>query len=183
MSSREAEVQSVAIGTRPGADGVVLFAAGLAALICLARVGLNGDGVIAGFVAFVLVRLAAIDAKTRILPNRIVLPSTGVVLAAHAVVTPPRAGWFLVAAAGAAGAFLVLALLRPGALGMGDVKLAMLLGAALGGAVVPALALGSFSAGLFAAGLVFVRGREALKSEMPLGPFLAFGGLVLLLLA
>jgi leader peptidase (prepilin peptidase) / N-methyltransferase len=181
VTTREAEIQPAAVSTRLGADGLVLFAAGVGALLCLARVGLNGEGVIAAFVAFVLVRLAAIDFRSRLLPNRIVLPATTVVLLAHLVLTPSRAPWFLLAAAGAAGAFFIPALLRPGALGMGDVKVAMLLGAALGGAVVPALMVGSFAAGVFAAGLVLVRGRGALRMQMPLGPFLAFGGLVLLL--
>jgi prepilin signal peptidase PulO-like enzyme (type II secretory pathway) len=63
---------------------------------------------------------------------------------------------------------------------MGDVKLALLLGAALGPKVVPALTLGLFAVGVFAAGLVFVRGRSALKTDIPLGPFLAAGALLVL---
>jgi prepilin signal peptidase PulO-like enzyme (type II secretory pathway) len=63
---------------------------------------------------------------------------------------------------------------------MGDVKLAMLLGAALGRDVVAALTLGLFAAGAFALLLVLARGRPALKTEIALGPFLAFGGLAVL---
>jgi leader peptidase (prepilin peptidase) / N-methyltransferase len=181
MSSREAEVQPVGASSRTEARGIAPVAAAVAALLCLARIGLNGEGVISAFLAFVLVWLAAIDLRERILPNRIVVPATVGVLAAHALVTPHDALQYLVAAVVAGALFLVPALLRPGALGMGDVKLAMLLGAGLGSDVVPALTLGLVAAGLYAAALVFTRGRAAMKTEMPLGPFLAVGAILLLL--
>jgi leader peptidase (prepilin peptidase)/N-methyltransferase len=151
------------------------------AILCIAGIGLSGDGLIAAFVAFVLVQLAAIDYRERILPNRIVLPATAVVLVAHAAVSPRHIAVYVIAALVAGGAFLLPALLRPGALGMGDVKLAMMLGAALGAKAVTALMLGLFVAGLFAIGLVLVRGRSAMKSDVALGPFLALGGLIVLL--
>lgn len=181
MSSHEAQVQPTAATSSLRADGAVPLASAVAALLCLTRVGLNADGLIAAFVGFILVWLAAIDLRERILPNRIVLPATGFVLAAHVALEPSHAFRSLLSAVAAGAIFLVPALIRPDALGMGDVKLAMLLGAALGGQVVPALALGLLLAGLFAAGLVFTRGRTALRIQMPLGPFLVLGGLVVLL--
>jgi leader peptidase (prepilin peptidase)/N-methyltransferase len=181
VTVREPAAPRVAVDARFGADTAVMVAAAVAALLCLIRVGLSAEGVLAAFVAFVLVRLAEIDVRHRILPNRIVLPATGALLVAHASIAPSRWPEWVLAAGGAAVVFLSPALLRPGALGMGDVKLAMLLGAALGRSVVPALLLGLFAAGLFAGALVLLRGRPALKTEMPLGPFLAFGGLAVLL--
>jgi leader peptidase (prepilin peptidase)/N-methyltransferase len=181
MSAPEAEVQPVAEGPKFDARAVAPFAAAVTALLCFARAGLNGDGLIAGFVGFVLVWLAAIDLRERILPNRIVLPATVAVLAAHALLTPHDVLQYVVAAFAAAALFFLPAAIRPGALGMGDVKLAMLLGAALGSAVTGALMLGLFATGVFALGLVFVRGRAALKTQIALGPFLAFGGLAVLL--
>ena len=181
MSTREAEVQPVGASSRVDTRGIVPIAAAVAALLCLARVGLDGDGLIAAFLAFVLVWLAAIDLRERILPNRIVIPATVGVLAAHALLTPHDVLQYLVAAVAAGALFLLPALLRPGALGMGDVKLAVLLGAGLGSDVVPALTLGLFAAGFYAVVLVFMRGRAAMKTEMPLGPFLAFGAILLLL--
>ena len=84
----------------------------------------------------------------------------------------------------AAGVFLgAAATIRPGDLGMGDAKLALLLGALLGTEVLTALVIGFC---LFAAvGLtLLVRdGRPALKRTLPLGPFLALGALAMLLLA
>jgi leader peptidase (prepilin peptidase)/N-methyltransferase len=181
MSAREAEVRPDAANARPDAGWVVGAGGAVVALLCLVRLGLDGDGVIAAFVAFALVWLAAIDLRERILPNRIVLPATVAVLAAHALVTPRDVLQYLIAALAAGAVFLLPALVRPGALGMGDVKLGVFLGAALGSAVVPALTLGLFSAGLYAIGLVLVRGRAAMKTQMPLGPFLAFGAIVVLL--
>jgi leader peptidase (prepilin peptidase)/N-methyltransferase len=180
MTTRKAAAPAVPRATEPG-EALVAAGAACAAVLALGRVGMNGDGVIAGFVAFVLVWLAAIDFRDRILPNRIVVPSAAVVFVAHVALSPSRTPEFLLAAVGAALALLIPALIRPGALGMGDVKLAMLLGAALGGDVVAALIVGLFAAGAFALLLVVVNGRPALKTEIALGPFLAFGGLVALL--
>jgi leader peptidase (prepilin peptidase) / N-methyltransferase len=174
------EIEAKHLPVRPANDWPVVAAGAFVGLLCLVHAGFGGAGVLAAFVAFVLVRLAAIDLRTRLLPNRIVLPTTVVALLAHAVLTPTSPEWLL-AALGAGLVFLVPALLRPGALGMGDVKLAMLLGATVGYSVVTALCLGLFAAGLFAMGFVLVRGRAAMKSDIALGPFLALGGLVAML--
>jgi leader peptidase (prepilin peptidase)/N-methyltransferase len=179
-ATREAEVRPVA-SSAVATEALMPIGAVAAAVVCLARVGLTGEGMVAAFVGFVLVWLAVIDIRERILPNRNVLPATAFVLAANIALEPDKAAQWVLSAFAAAAIFLVPALIRPDALGMGDVKLAMLLGAALGPQVVSALALGLFTAGLFAVGLVLARGRAAMKVQVPLGPFLAFGGLVLLL--
>jgi len=68
------------------------------------------------------------------------------------------------------------ALVNPQGLGMGDVKLAFLIGAALGWAAVPALVLGVFAAFLPALALLLAgRGR---KATLPYAPFLALGALL-----
>jgi prepilin signal peptidase PulO-like enzyme (type II secretory pathway) len=64
---------------------------------------------------------------------------------------------------------------------MGDVKLAALLGAALGWAVVPALALAFISVFPFALWTVVRGGIAARKSTLPFAPFMAFGGLAILI--
>ena len=77
--------------------------------------------------------------------------------------------------------FLLLpSLFRRGAIGMGDVKVAALLGAALGAPVAMALAVGSLAAWPVALVLV-VRGASVRGATIPFGPFLAFGGAVMLL--
>jgi leader peptidase (prepilin peptidase)/N-methyltransferase len=73
-------------------------------------------------------------------------------------------------------------LIYPAGMGMGDVKLAALIGAALGRSVVAAIAVTLFAGGAFAV-LVLVReGLGARKKAIPFGPFLALGGLVVLFL-
>jgi prepilin signal peptidase PulO-like enzyme (type II secretory pathway) len=157
------------------------FAALLAGAV-LARYGLSAAGLIAGITTAVLVVLSLIDFETHRLPNRIVLPSAAFVLAARLATEPGHWQAWLGASLAAFACFLVLALIVPGGLGMGDVKLMLLLGAALGGAVLPALVLGVFAGG--AAGIVVLvrEGRSARRKAIPYGPFLAFGAIAMMLL-
>ena len=85
------------------------------------------------------------------------------------------------AAVGTAGLLLVAAG-PPGDLGMGDVKLGLLLGATLGASVLTALTVGLAFAALVGVRLVARYGRSALRRQLPLGPYLALGALVELLL-
>jgi len=134
------------------------------------------DLVVAFFVA-VLVVLSVIDIRTRRLPNRIVLPAAAIVLAAQLAIAPDRAIEWVVGALGAFAFLLIAALVNPGGLGMGDVKLALLLGAALGWAVAGALLVGLVAAGVAGAVVIARNGWTAgRKATLPLGPFLAFGG-------
>lgn len=136
--------------------------------------------VLVAFVVAVLVVLSAIDIRTRRLPNRIVLPAAALVFAAQVALEPHRALEWTLAALGAFAALYVVAAVNPGGLGMGDVKLALLLGAALGWQVLAALVVGFVLAAL-AGGLMIVRrGWGARKSTLPLGPFLAAGGIAAL---
>ncbi|KKL44789.1 hypothetical protein LCGC14_2362180, partial [marine sediment metagenome] len=66
----------------------------------------------------------------------------------------------------------------PAGMGMGDVKLAAVMGLFLGSAVAPAL-LVSFAAGaLMGVGILIARGAAARKQGIPFAPFLALGGIV-----
>jgi leader peptidase (prepilin peptidase)/N-methyltransferase len=129
------------------------------------------------FFAAVLIVLALIDLRTRRLPNRIVLPAAALVLTAQIALAPDRALEWTVASAGAFTFLLVAALVNPAGMGMGDVKLALLLGAALGWAVAPALFIGLAAAALAGIVLVVRGGWGARKTAIPLGPFLALGGI------
>ncbi len=95
------------------------------------------DLVVAVFFVAVLIVVSVIDVKHRIIPNRIVLPAAAIVLAARTLVHPSVV--WLAAGAGAAAFLLVAAIARPGGMGMGDVKLALLLGVAVGRTVPLAL--------------------------------------------
>jgi len=158
-----------------------LLAGGLAAA-ALARYGLSADGLIAAFTCGVLVVLSVIDVESHRLPNRIVLPSAALVLVARLASAPEEWQVWLGAGLGAFAFFLVFALVYPKGLGMGDVKLALLLGFALGSAVMPALLVGTMAGG--AAGIVLLvrEGARARRRALPFGPFLAFGAIATLLL-
>jgi leader peptidase (prepilin peptidase) / N-methyltransferase len=145
---------------------------------CVAAFGLTAEAALAfGFCA-VLVTLSVIDVRHRIVPNRIVLPAAAVVLVAHTLIDPSPA-WAL-GAFGAAGFLFAAALAYPKGLGMGDVKLALLLGAMLGAPVAVALFLG-FVASLVPAVVLFARhGAAARKMAVPLVPFLSLGAVVAL---
>jgi leader peptidase (prepilin peptidase) / N-methyltransferase len=150
-------------------------------LIALAFIVLSpGRAVIAALAAPALVLLAAIDIEQGIIPNRIVLPASVVVLIAHVALFPGHALEWLSAALLAALALLIPRVIRPAWMGMGDVKLALLMGGALGAEVVGAMLIGFVSVFPVAIVMLIRGGGAARKSTIPFGPFLAFGALVAL---
>jgi leader peptidase (prepilin peptidase)/N-methyltransferase len=134
--------------------------------------------VLAAFFCAVLVTVSAIDLEHRIIPNRIVLPATVVVLAANTArdLSPVWA----IAALAASGFLLAAALAYPAGMGMGDVKLALLMGATLGRTVPVALMVGMLAAMVPSLVLLIKHGSKARKMGFPFGPFLAFGSVVAL---
>ncbi len=142
------------------------------------RFGLTLEALVAVFFCVVLVAISAIDIEHRIVPNRIVIPSAAIVLVAQtALQTSPE--WAL-AALGASGFLFVAALAYPKGMGMGDVKLALLLGAMLGRPVAVGLMIGFLAALVPAAVLTLRHGSKARKIAIPFAPFLAFGAIVAL---
>jgi len=149
----------------------------------LAHFGLGARGVIsAGFVA-VLAILAAIDLEHGVIPNRILVPAGCALLIAQIAFFPDQAAEWILAGLGAGLVLLIPALVRRDALGMGDVKLGAFLGVGLGKAVIGGLLLGSLAAVPFALAILVRHGTAGRKERIPLGPFLAVGGLLALLLS
>jgi leader peptidase (prepilin peptidase) / N-methyltransferase len=177
MSDHALSVPRVTVPVLP-----VAVATAACAGLALARFGATGEGVVVSAFLAVLVVLSAIDLRERRLPNRIVLPGAAVALLAQTVVMPDRWLEWVASAVLAATALLVAALINPRGLGMGDVKLALLLGAVLGAAVLPALLLGFLLTVPVAAVLFLRHGAAARKATLPLGPFLAAGAAAILLL-
>ena len=140
--------------------------------------GVGARGFISALFVVVLVLLSVIDIEQGLLPNRIVLPAAGVILALQLVFFPDQALEWIVAPVGAGLFFLIAYLSYRAGLGLGDVKFAMLLGAGLGKGVVLGIFLGMFAAGI--GGLVIIgrQGLDARKQTMPLGPFLALGAVI-----
>jgi leader peptidase (prepilin peptidase)/N-methyltransferase len=145
---------------------------------CVWKFGLSGEAAIAGFFCAVLVAVTATDLTHRIIPNRIVLPATVVVLAAQTAIHPSPV-WVL-AALGASGFLFAAALAYPAGMGMGDVKLALLMGAALGKTVSVAMLSGMLFALVPSLYLLVRHGQKARKMGIPFGPFLALGSVLAL---
>jgi leader peptidase (prepilin peptidase) / N-methyltransferase len=164
-----------AIGWRYPAVELTTAALVVASLLAF---GLTVDGLLAAYFCAVLVVLSAIDIERRILPDRIVLPSAALVLVVQTL-AHPSIEW-AVASLGAALFLFVAVLAYPKGMGLGDVKLALLLGAMLGRNVIVGLMIGMLAA-LVPSAVLFVRhGMAARKMTIPFGPFLALGAIVAL---
>ena len=140
------------------------------------------EAVVAALASAALIVLSAIDIERRIIPNRIVLPAAAVVLVANIALSPGQTLDWVLAPIIAAVVLMIPQLLGRSWMGMGDVKLALLLGAALGWGVVGAILL-AFVCVLPVALLLLIRdGLSARKTMIPFGPFMALGGLIILFL-
>ena len=126
----------------------------------------------------VLVPVALIDLEHHVIPNRITGPAAIAALVLGSALDPSGEPARLASAGAAAAFFGVAHLVSPRGMGMGDVKLAGLLGLLLGTAVAPALAI-ALVAGVVV-GLAIVSHRSAgerRSTGVPFGPFMAIGGL------
>jgi leader peptidase (prepilin peptidase) / N-methyltransferase len=161
----------------PARRGTAAMLAAGAAVVGVALVGASADGAVAAFFLATLAVLVVKDLEERRLPNRIVLPATAIVLAAQAAIDPGRVTGLFLAGLGAAALLFLPSLARPGSLGMGDVKLALLMGVALGGDVVDALVVAALVAAAAAIWLLVRDGAAARRAYLPFAPFLALGAL------
>jgi leader peptidase (prepilin peptidase)/N-methyltransferase len=128
-----------------------------------------------------LVPITLIDLDLRLIPNAITLPASVAAVVAGAIIDIDFVPEQLIAGVAAAGFFLVAVLLYPRGMGMGDVKLAGMLGLYLGRAVAPALFI-ALIAGVVVGAIVIARkgAAEGRKTAVPFGPFLALGGIIAL---
>ncbi|GAB7189794.1 A24 family peptidase [Kineococcus sp. NUM-3379] len=141
------------------------------------------------YLAAIAVALALIDLDVRRLPDPIVLPSYAVAVVLLLLASAGTGDWAALgrAAVGCGVLFLVYAALWfTGGMGLGDVKLAGVLGLYLGWWGWDALAVGGFSAfvlgGVVGAALM-LRGRAGRKSRIPFGPYMLVGALAALFVA
>ena len=135
----------------------------------------------AGFSA-VLVVLSAIDIERGIIPNRIVLPATGVILIARLALFPDHAAEWVLAPLAVAGVLAIPALLGRNWMGMGDIKMMFMVGAFLGWRLAAlTIFIGVFSGSLAGIALMFRRGRRNLQMMLPFGIFLGIGAVASLL--
>lgn len=158
-----------------GAAGLI-GAAGVAATI-----GLDRD-VIAG-VAFVVVLtiISVFDLEQMRVPNRIVLPAIAAALIWQAIFHTGDLGVCALAGVGAGLFFGLAFVLTRGSIGMGDAKLALLIGIVLGQDVITALFFATLAGAIGAGVMLWRQGRDASKTPMPYAPFLAAGAVIALL--
>jgi len=142
------------------------------------------------WLAAIGVALAFIDVAVHRLPDQLTAAALGGVVALLGIAAvvdrdPARLGWAVLGGLGMAAAYLVLALAYPAGMGLGDVKLALSLGTALGWtgwvATVFGTAAGFLSGGLFSL-VLLVTGRANRKTEIPHGPFMLLGTFATILL-
>jgi leader peptidase (prepilin peptidase) / N-methyltransferase len=128
-----------------------------------------------------LLAITLTDLERRIIPNKILLVAAvlGVAIAAISDLDslPERA----IAAAAAGGLLFLAALAYPRGMGLGDVKLAAVMGLFLGRNVAPAILVALLAGSVVGLAMMARHGTEARKRAIPFGPFLALGGVVGLL--
>jgi leader peptidase (prepilin peptidase) / N-methyltransferase len=145
---------------------------------CVVAFGFTLHALAAAVFCAALVVVTATDLTHRIVPNLVVLPAAAIVCVLMTA-AEPSPEW-AIAGLGAAAFLLLVALSYPGGMGMGDVKLALLMGVALGRTVAVALPLGMVLA-LVPAAVLFARhGSGARKMAIPFAPFLAPGSVIAL---
>lgn len=125
-----------------------------------------------------LMSAAFFDLAQRRIPNRIVLPAAA---ACAALTLAAGAPLSLLAGLATILVLLIVTLRWPAALGMGDVKLALLLVLGLDGDALRALALGVVLAALAGVALVIRQGRTAWRTSLPMAPFLVVGALLVVI--
>jgi leader peptidase (prepilin peptidase)/N-methyltransferase len=156
---------------------VELGTAILLALVVVAK-GADSDAWLGLALVLLLVPITLIDLDHRIIPNKILLPAAVWGLAATIAFRPDNVDDVLIAGAAAFGALLLAALAYPAGMGMGDVKLAGVMGIYLGSGVAPAMLVAFLAGSIVGLAIIAREGRDARKKGIPFGPFLAFGGLV-----
>ena len=156
-----------------------LTEAALAALFAGVVIRFYGDAVeMALGLVFVsiLVAITLTDLERRIIPNKVLAVGAVIGLAIVLISDPGSLPERLAAGAGAGGVLFAAAVAYPGGMGLGDVKLAAMMGLFLGVWVVPAMLIGLLAGSVAGIAIMAKHGVSARKQAIPFGPFLAFGG-------
>jgi leader peptidase (prepilin peptidase)/N-methyltransferase len=128
-----------------------------------------------------LLAVTLTDLERRIIPNKILLAAAALAVAIAVVGDPASLPVRCLAAAAAGGLFLLAALAYPQGMGLGDVKLAAVMGLLLGPDIAPAIFVALLAGSAVGLAMIARGGAAARKQAIPFGPFLALGGVVGLL--
>lgn len=130
----------------------------------------------------VLVAITLTDLDRRIIPNRVLLVAGVLAVAIAAIGDPASLPERAISAAAAGGILFLVVFAYPRGMGLGDVKLAAVMGLFLGRNVAPAILVALLAGSVVGLAIIAREGAAARKRAIPFGPFLAFGGVVGLLL-
>jgi leader peptidase (prepilin peptidase)/N-methyltransferase len=145
-------------------------------------IGPNEDVWLGLAFVLLLVPVAVIDIDFRIIPNKLMLGGTIAALAILVLTRPDEIPEHLIAAVAAGGFLLIAAIAYPSGMGMGDVKLAFVMGLFLGREVGVAMLVALVAGSVVGIAIMARKGaQEGRKTAIPFGPFLALGGAVGLL--
>jgi leader peptidase (prepilin peptidase)/N-methyltransferase len=128
-----------------------------------------------------LLAVTLTDLERRIIPNKILLVAAILAVVITAIGDPGSLPQRVIAALGAGGLLLLVVLAYPRGMGLGDVKLAAVMGLFLGRNVAPAILVALLAGSVVGLTMIFRQGAAARKQAIPFGPFLALGGVVGLL--
>jgi len=156
---------------------VVEAITGVAFVLALWRFGLEWPLLVSWAFIAAMVAVAFIDYDHMIIPNRIVLPGAVLGLVASITLHPQRWWVYVAGSLGAAGFLFVLALIWPGGMGPGDIKLALFMGAVLGAYVMVAL-FAAFLFGSMVGIFMLLVQKRSRKEKIPFGPYLAMGAII-----
>jgi leader peptidase (prepilin peptidase)/N-methyltransferase len=160
---------------------VEMVTALLAVAVVLTKHSAN-DIILGLALVVVLVPVALIDFDRGIIPNKITYPGAVAAIVIGLATDPAGVPEQLISGAAAGGFLLVFVLAYPRGMGMGDVKLAAVLGLYLGREVAVAILVGVALGAIVGAVVMARKGvKDGRKTAVPFGPFLAVGGIVALL--
>lgn len=185
MANQTVETDEVSAGIGPSPP---LRLVGVALVVLLWAADLlvhhtNVQKVLGLVLIAVLIQAAIGDIEERRIRNRLTVPASVAALVIGLVMHPSGVPAQILWGLGAGAFLMFFAIISRGGLGMGDVKLAVVMGLFLSRYVLVALVIGLLASGVFSLGVLAVRGVSAgRKTKIPLGPFLAFGGVVAVLL-
>ena len=150
---------------------------GAAFALAFWRFGLDWPLLVAWAFIAAMVAVAFIDYDHMIIPNKIVLPGAVVGLMASVAIHPQRWWVYVAGSLGAAAFLFLLAMVWPGGMGPGDIKMALFMGAVLGAYVMVALFAAFFFGAIVGVFLLLVQ-KRSLKEKIAFGPYLALGAVV-----
>lgn len=156
-------------------------AGGCAAAICLVRWGMSSQGFVAYIFLCILMVTAYVDGKTKRIPNELIIAAVAAGAASIAVFPEITLGQRGIGILCISIPLLVIALLFPGGIGGGDIKLMAACGIFLGWeGMIQAFVAAIFAAGVYCIGMMLA-GKMNRRSQIALGPFLCLGIVIAML--